>query len=177
MLLAGTKYRGEFEERLKNVIKDVVDSKGNIILMIDEIHTLVAAGGTGDGGAGAMDASNIMKPALSRGDLQVIGATTIEEYRKYIERDKALERRFQPVTVPEPTVEESIQILKGLARKYEEHHKLRYSDEALTACVKLASQYIQDRFLPDKAIDVLDETGARVRLRSAFRLPEAAREA
>jgi len=175
MLLAGTKYRGEFEERLKNVIKEVLDSKRNIILMIDEIHTLVGAGGTG--GGGAIDAANIMKPALSRGELQVIGATTIEEYRKYVEKDKALERRFQPVTVPEPTVEESIQILKGLARKYEEHHKLRYSDEALTACVKLASQYIQDRFLPDKAIDVLDETGARVRLRSAFRLPEAAREA
>merc|ERR1740123_917614 len=143
--------------------------------MIDEIHTLVGAGGTG--GGGAIDAANIMKPALSRGELQVIGATTIEEYRKYVEKDKALERRFQPVTVPEPTVEESIQILNGLARKYEEHHKLRYSDEALVACVKLASQYIQDRFLPDKAIDVLDETGARVRLRSAFRLPEAAREA
>jgi len=175
MLLAGTKYRGEFEERLKNVIKEVLDSKRNIILMIDEIHTLVGAGGTG--GGGAIDAANIMKPALSRGELQVIGATTIEEYRKYVEKDKALERRFQPVTVPEPSDEESVQILSGLARKYEEHHKLRYSDEALVACVKLASQYIQDRFLPDKAIDVLDETGARVRLRSAFRLPEAAREA
>merc|ERR1719510_2244297 len=122
--------------------------------MIDEIHTLVGAGGTGDGdGGGAIDAGNIMKPALSRGDLQVIGATTIEEYRKYIEKDKALERRFQPVTVPEPTVEETIQILKGLARKYEEHHKLRYTEEALQACVKFASQYITDRFLPDKATD------------------------
>merc|ERR550532_2093482 len=136
MLLAGTKYRGEFEERLKNVIKEVLNSKGEIILMIDEIHTIVGAGGTGDGG-GAIDAGNIMKPALSRGDLQVIGATTIEEYRKYIEKDKALERRFQPVTVPEPTVDETILILRGLARKYEAHHKLRYSDEAITSCVKL----------------------------------------
>lgn len=176
MLLAGTRYRGEFEERLKNVIKEVLDSKRNIILMIDEIHTIVGAGGTGDGG-GAIDAGNIMKPALSRGDLQVIGATTIEEYRKYIEKDKALERRFQPVTVPEPTVEETQQILKGLARKYEEHHKLRYTEEALEACVKFASQYITDRFLPDKAIDVLDETGARVRLRESAVLPEEAKQA
>jgi len=176
MLLAGTKYRGEFEERLKNVIKEVIDSKRQIILMIDEIHTIVGAGGTGDGG-GAIDAGNIMKPALSRGDLQVIGATTIEEYRKYIEKDKALERRFQPVTVPEPTVDETCQILRGLARKYEEHHKLRYTEEALDACVKFASQYITDRFLPDKAIDVLDETGARVRLRESQVLPEEAKEA
>lgn len=176
MLLAGTKYRGEFEERLKNVIKEVLDSKRNIILMIDEIHTLVGAGGTGDGG-GAIDAANIMKPALSRGELQVIGATTIEEYRKHVEKDKALERRFQPVAVPEPTVDETIQILKGLARKYEAHHKLRYADEALVACVKLASQYIADRFLPDKAIDVMDETGARVRLRQTAAIPEAAKEA
>jgi len=176
MLLAGTRYRGEFEERLKNVIKEVIDSKREIILMIDEIHTIVGAGGTGDGG-GAIDAGNIMKPALSRGDLQVIGATTIEEYRKYIEKDKALERRFQPVTVPEPTVDETVQILKGLARKYEEHHKLRYTEEALESCVKFASQYITDRFLPDKAIDVLDETGARVRLRESQVLPEEAKEA
>jgi len=176
MLLAGTRYRGEFEERLKNVIKEVLDSKRNIILMIDEIHTIVGAGGTGDGG-GAIDAGNIMKPALSRGELQVIGATTIEEYRKYIEKDKALERRFQPVTVPEPTVEETLTILQGLAKKYEEHHKLKYTDEALAACVKLASQYIQDRFLPDKAIDVLDETGARVRLRESAIVPEEAKTA
>jgi ATP-dependent Clp protease ATP-binding subunit ClpC len=176
MLLAGTRYRGEFEERLKNVIKEVLESKRNIILMIDEIHTIVGAGGTGDGG-GAIDAGNIMKPALSRGDLQVIGATTIEEYRKYIEKDKALERRFQPVTVPEPTVEETTQIIKGLARKYEEHHKLSYTEEALEACVKFASQYITDRFLPDKAIDVLDETGARVRLRESAVLPEEAKQA
>jgi ATP-dependent Clp protease ATP-binding subunit ClpC len=176
MLLAGTRSRGEFEERLKNVIKEVLESKRNIILMIDEIHTIVGAGGTGDGG-GAIDAGNIMKPALSRGDLQVIGATTIEEYRKYIEKDKALERRFQPVTVPEPTVEETTQIIKGLARKYEEHHKLSYTEEALEACVKFASQYITDRFLPDKAIDVLDETGARVRLRESAVLPEEAKQA
>jgi len=173
MLLAGTKYRGEFEERMKNIIKEVQDDK-NIILMIDEIHTLVGAGG--DGGGGSMDAANIMKPALSRGDLQVIGATTVEEYRKYVEKDKALERRFQPVKVPEPTVEETIMILRGLARKYEAHHKLRYSDEALVACVKLASQYIQDRFLPDKAIDVLDEAGARVQLRQLATIPEAAKD-
>lgn len=176
MLLAGTRYRGEFEERLKNVIKEVTESKRQIILMIDEIHTIVGAGGTGDGG-GAIDAGNIMKPALSRGELQVIGATTIEEYRKYIEKDKALERRFQPVTVPEPTVEETVQILRGLAKKYEDHHKLKYTDEALQACVKFASQYITDRFLPDKAIDVLDETGARVRLRESSVLPEEAKEA
>jgi len=177
MLLAGTKYRGEFEERLKNVIKEVLDSERNIILMIDEIHTLVGAGGTGDGGGGgAIDAANIMKPALSRGELQVIGATTTEEYRKYVEKDKALERRFQPVQVPEPTAEETVQILKGLARKYEAHHKLRYTDEAIVACVKLASQYIQDRFLPDKAIDVLDETGARVQLRQQAEIPDEAKE-
>mmetsp|Transcript_63263 Transcript_63263/g.117692 ORF Transcript_63263/g.117692 Transcript_63263/m.117692 type:complete len:1035 (+) Transcript_63263:57-3161(+) len=177
-LLSGTKFRGEFEERLNNIIKECVASEGNIILMIDEIHTIVGAGGGGDGGGGgAMDAANIMKPALSRGDLQVIGATTIEEYRKYVEKDKALERRFQPVMVPEPTVDETIEILRGLARKYEAHHKLRFSDEALVACVKLASQYIADRFLPDKAIDVLDETGARVRLRNSAILPEEATEA
>lgn len=176
MLLAGTRYRGEFEERLKNVIKEVIDSKRNIILMIDEIHTIVGAGGTGDGG-GAIDAGNILKPGLSRGEIQVIGATTIEEYRKHIEKDKALERRFQPVNVPEPTNDETIQILRGLARKYEEHHKLKYTDEALVACVKFASQYINDRFLPDKAIDVLDETGARVRLRESSVLPEDAKEA
>jgi len=175
MLLAGTKYRGEFEERLKNVIKEVLDSNKEIILMIDEIHTLVGAGGTG--GGGAIDAANILKPALSRGELQVIGATTMEEYRKYVEKDKALERRFQPVQVPEPTVEQTITILRGLVRKYEAHHKLRYSDEAIVACVKLASQYIQDRFMPDKAIDVLDETGARVQLRQNRAIPEEAKEA
>jgi len=173
MLLSGTKYRGEFEERLKNILSEMRE-RGNIILMIDEIHTLVGAGG--DGGGGAMDAANILKPALSRGDLQIIGATTITEYRKYIEKDKALERRFQPVQVPEPTVEETIMILKGLARKYEAHHRIRYSDEAIEACVKFASQYIQDRFLPDKAIDVMDETGARVQLQQLKKIPDSAKE-
>jgi len=172
-LLSGTKYRGEFEERLKNIITEC-RADAHVILMIDEIHTIVGAGGGGDGGA--MDAANILKPALARGDLQVIGATTIEEYRKHVEKDKALERRFQPVKVPEPTVEETVQILTGLARKYEAHHGLRYTDEAIEACVKLASQYIQDRFLPDKAIDVLDEAGARVQLRRLAKIPEAAKE-
>ncbi|CAK0889039.1 unnamed protein product, partial [Prorocentrum cordatum] len=173
-LLSGTKYRGEFEERLKNIIQEV-RSSGNVILMIDEIHTLVGAGG--DGGGGAMDAANILKPAMARGDVQIMGATTVEEYRKYVEKDKALERRFQPISVPEPTVEQTIQILRGLARKYEAHHKLRFADEALEACVKLSSQYVQNRFLPDKAIDVLDETGARVQLRQLAKMPEAALEA
>jgi len=172
MLLSGTKYRGEFEERLKNIVEQVREGKGQIIVMIDEIHTLVGAGGGGDGGA--MDAANILKPALSRGEFQVIGATTVEEYRKYVEKDKALERRFQPVKVPEPTDEQTVEILRGLARKYEAHHKLRYSDEALVACVTLASQYIQDRYLPDKAIDVLDETGARVSLRQLAKVPDDA---
>jgi ATP-dependent Clp protease ATP-binding subunit ClpC len=170
-VLSGAKYRGEFEERLKNIIKEVQADK-NVILMIDEIHTLMGAGGGGDGGA--MDAANILKPALSRGGLQVIGATTVEEYRKYVEKDKALERRFQPISVPEPTNEETVQILRGLARKYEAHHRLRYSDAALEACVRFASQYIQDRYLPDKAIDVLDETGARVQLRQLATLPDNA---
>jgi len=172
-LLSGSKYRGEFEERMKNIIQEVKDDP-TIILMIDEIHTLIGAGGGGDGGA--MDAANILKPALSRGTMQLIGATTIEEYRKHVQKDKALERRFQPVEVPEPTVEETIRILRGLARKYEAHHRLKYSDAALEACVKFASQYIQDRFLPDKAIDVLDETGARVQLRQLAKMPESASE-
>ena len=172
-LLSGAKYRGEFEERLKNIIQETRDDP-NIILMIDEIHTLVGAGGGGDGGA--MDAANILKPALARGDMQIIGATTIEEYRKYVTKDKALERRFQPVDVPEPTVEQAVQILRGLARKYEAHHRLRYSEEAIEACVKYASQYVQDRFLPDKAIDILDETGARVQLRQLAAIPEEAME-
>jgi len=172
-MLSGAKYRGEFEERLKNIIQETRDDP-NIILMIDEIHTLVGAGGGGDGGA--MDAANILKPALARGDMQIIGATTIEEYRKYVEKDKALERRFQPVSVPEPTNEETVQILTGLAGKYEAHHRLRYSDEALQACVRFASQYIQDRFLPDKAIDLLDEAGARVQLRQLAAIPDEAVE-
>jgi len=172
-MLSGAKYRGEFEERLKNIIQETRDDP-SIILMIDEIHTLVGAGGGGDGGA--MDAANILKPALARGDMRIIGATTIEEYRKYVEKDKALERRFQPVSVPEPTNEETVQILTGLAGKYEAHHRLRYSDEALQACVKFASQYIQDRFLPDKAIDLLDEAGARVQLRQLAAIPQEALE-
>ncbi|CAK0836862.1 unnamed protein product, partial [Prorocentrum cordatum] len=173
LLLSGAKYRGEFEERLKNIITEVRES-GNVILMIDEIHTLVGAGG--DGGGGAMDAANILKPAMARGDVQIMGATTVEEYRKYVEKDKALERRFQPISVPEPTVDQTVQILRGLARKYEAHHRLRFTDEALSACVKLSSQYVQNRFLPDKAIDVLDEAGARVQLRQLARMPEAAKE-
>eukprot|EP00930_Biecheleria_cincta_P063374 TRINITY_DN488_c0_g2_i1.p1 TRINITY_DN488_c0_g2~~TRINITY_DN488_c0_g2_i1.p1 ORF type:complete len:1071 (+),score=262.88 TRINITY_DN488_c0_g2_i1:51-3263(+) len=172
-LLSGAKYRGEFEERLKNIISEVKADK-NIILMIDEIHTLVGAGGGGDGGA--MDAANILKPAMARGELQLMGATTVTEYRKYVEKDKALERRFQPISVPEPTAEETLAILKGLARKYEAHHRLRYADDALEACVKFASQYIQDRYLPDKAIDVLDEAGARVQLRQLGKIPESAYE-
>jgi len=176
MLVSGTKYRGEFEERMKNIIKEAQSGDRNIILMIDEIHTLVGAGGGGDGGGGAMDAANIMKPALSRGELQVIGATTVEEYRKYVAKDKALERRFQPVTVPEPTVDETVQILRGIARKYESHHKLRYSEESLVSCVQFASQYITDRFLPDKAIDVMDETGARVQLKQLAKIPEGAHD-
>lgn len=175
MLLSGTKYRGEFEERLKNVVQEAKGS--NTILMIDEIHTLVGAGGTGESGGGAMDAANILKPAMSRGELQVMGATTIEEYRKYIEKDKALERRLQPVTVAEPSVEQTIQILKGLAWKYEAHHKLRYTEDALEACAKLAAQYITDRFLPDKAIDIMDETGARVQLQQLADFPKDADDA
>mmetsp|Transcript_99257 Transcript_99257/g.320109 ORF Transcript_99257/g.320109 Transcript_99257/m.320109 type:complete len:1093 (+) Transcript_99257:49-3327(+) len=164
MLLAGTRYRGDFEERLKDVIREVCNSGRRVILVIDEVHMLVGAGGTGnsDGGVG-IDAANLLKPALARGDLQCIGATTLDEYRKYIERDPALERRFQPVTVPEPSQDESLQILEGLAPKYEKHHQLRYTPEALAAAVKLASQYIADRYLPDKAIDVMDEAGSKVR--------------
>jgi len=169
LLVAGTKYRGEFEERLKKLMEEI-KSAGNIILVIDEVHTLVGAGAA----EGAIDAANILKPALARGELQCIGATTIDEYRKHIEKDAALERRFQPVTVPEPTEVDTIQILQGLQKKYEEHHKLVYTDEAIEQAVLLASQYINDRFLPDKAIDVIDEAGSRVRLEHAS-LPEEAR--
>ncbi|CAK0788613.1 unnamed protein product [Prorocentrum cordatum] len=162
LLLAGTRYRGDFEERLRAVVKEVSESNRRVILVIDEVHTLVGAGGSG-GEGGGIDAANLLKPALARGELQCIGATTLDEYRKYIEKDPALERRFQPVTVPEPTLEESVRILEGLAPKYERHHQLRYSREALAAAVALASQYIADRFLPDKAIDVMDEAGSKVR--------------
>jgi ATP-dependent Clp protease ATP-binding subunit ClpC len=170
LLLAGTKYRGEFEERLKRIMDEVQTAK-NIILVIDEVHTLIGAGAA----EGAIDAANILKPALARGELQVIGATTIEEYRKYIERDAALERRFQPVRVEEPSVKDTIEILRGLRERYERHHNLRINDEALAAAAKMGAQYIADRFLPDKAIDLIDEAGSRVRLMN-YRLPDAALE-
>lgn len=160
-MIAGSKYRGEFEERIKKVITEVTLAK-DVILFIDELHTIIGAGGA----EGSMDASNILKPALARGELQLIGATTLEEYRKYIEKDAALERRFQPVTVDEPSQEEAYQILLGLRPKYEEHHNLNISDEALDAAVKLSSRYISDRFLPDKAIDLIDEASSRARLAS-----------
>ena len=159
-LIAGAKYQGEFEERLKGVVKEVVDSAGEIILFIDEIHTLVGAGRSG----GAMDASNILKPALSRGELRTIGSTTLDEYQKYFEEDKALERRFQKVLVDEPTPAESIAILRGLKEKYENHHRVRIEDDALIAAVNLSHRYITNRFLPDKAIDLVDEAASRLRL-------------
>ena len=158
-LVAKSKYRGEFEDRIKKVINEV-ETAGNVLLFIDELHTIIGAGGA----EGALDASNILKPALARGDVQVIGATTIEEYRKYIEKDAALERRFQPVMVDEPTEAESIEILKGLRSRYEEHHKVTIQDEALVAAVRLSARYINDRFLPDKAIDLMDEAAAKARL-------------
>jgi len=170
LLVAGTKYRGEFEERLKKIM-DEIRSADNVILVIDEVHTLIGAGAA----EGAIDAANILKPALARGELQCIGATTSEEYRKHIEKDAALERRFQPVIVGEPSVDEAIEILYGLRDRYEQHHKLKISDEALIAAAKFADQYIADRFLPDKAIDLIDEAGSRVRLLSS-QLPPAARE-
>ncbi|MFD2681028.1 ATP-dependent protease ATP-binding subunit ClpC [Bacillus seohaeanensis] len=160
-VVAGTKYRGEFEDRLKKVM-DEIRQAGNIILFIDELHTLIGAGGA----EGAIDASNILKPSLARGELQCIGATTLDEYRKYIEKDAALERRFQPIQVDEPTAEESVQILKGLRDRYEAHHRVSITDEAIDAAVKLSDRYISDRFLPDKAIDLIDEAGSKVRLRS-----------
>ena len=159
-LIAGAKYQGEFEERLKAVIKEVVESEGRIILFIDEIHTLVGAGAT----QGAMDAANILKPALARGELRAIGATTLAEYQKYFEKDKALERRFQPVLVDEPSPEDSISILRGLKERYENHHQVRIRDEAIIAAVELSHRYISDRHLPDKAIDLIDEAAARIRL-------------
>ena len=160
-VVAGTKYRGEFEDRLKKVM-DEIRQAGNVILFIDELHTLIGAGGA----EGAIDASNILKPSLARGELQCIGATTLDEYSKYIEKDAALERRFQPIKVAEPTVEESIQILHGLRDRYEAHHRVTITDEAIEAAVKLSDRYISDRFLPDKAIDLMDEAGSKVRLRS-----------
>lgn len=161
LLIAGAKYKGEFEERLKGVIKEVAESNGEIILFIDEIHTLVGAGG---GGEGAMDAANILKPALARGELRAIGATTLNEYQKYFEKDKALERRFQKVLVDEPSVEDAISILRGLKDRYETHHQVRIKDEAIIAAVELSHRYITDRFLPDKAIDLIDESAAKLKL-------------
>ena len=166
-MLAGTKYRGDFEERIKNAL-DEVKANGNIILFIDELHTIIGAGAA----EGAIDASNIMKPALSRGEIQLVGATTLAEYRKHIEKDAALERRFQPVMVEEPTEEEALEILRGLRPKYEEHHKLTISDEALESAVKLSARYINDRFLPDKAIDLMDEAASRVRMDESTIPPE-----
>jgi ATP-dependent Clp protease ATP-binding subunit ClpB len=160
-LIAGAKYKGEFEERLKAVIKEVTESDGQIILFIDEIHTLIGAGGSGEG---AMDAANILKPALARGELRAIGATTLNEYQKYFEKDKALERRFQKVMVDEPSIEDAISILRGIKDRYEGHHHVRIKDEAIIAAVELSSRYISDRFLPDKAIDLIDESAAKLKL-------------
>ncbi|MDT9686898.1 ATP-dependent Clp protease ATP-binding subunit [Streptomyces sp. P9(2023)] len=162
-LVAGAQYRGQFEERLKNVIDEVKADSESTVLFIDELHTVVGAGAAGEG---AMDAGNMLKPALARGELHVVGATTIDEYRRYVEKDAALERRFQPVLIPEPSVPETIQILEGLRDSYEAHHQVRYSDAALAAAAELSDRYVSDRFLPDKAIDLMDQTGARVRLRS-----------
>merc|ERR1712137_1494688 len=159
-LIAGAKYKGEFEERLKSVIKEVSESDGTIILFIDEIHTLIGAGG----GNGAMDAANILKPALARGELRTIGATTLDEYQKHFEKDKALERRFQKVMVDEPNIEDSISILRGIKEKYETHHKVRIKDEAIIGAVELSQRYITNRFLPDKAIDLMDEAASKLRM-------------
>ena len=167
MMVAGTKYRGQFEERIKAVMTEVRRAK-NVILFIDELHTLVGAGGA----EGAIDASNVLKPALSRGEVQVIGATTLDEYRRYIEKDGALERRFQQVMVEPPSIDDTLAIMHGLKERYETHHRVRYTDDALKACVDLSSRYIPSRFLPDKAIDVMDEAGARIRLRSMSKPPD-----
>ncbi len=170
LLVAGTKYRGEFEERLKKIMEEI-KAAGNVILVIDEVHTLIGAGAA----EGAIDAANILKPALARGELQCIGATTLDEYRKHIERDAALERRFQPVMVGEPSIAETIEILQGLRERYEQHHRLKITDDALDAAANLGDRYISDRFLPDKAIDLIDEAGSRVRLLNS-KLPPAAKE-
>lgn len=167
LLVAGTKYRGEFEERLKKIM-DEIRQAGNVILIIDEMHTLIGAGAA----EGAIDAANILKPALSRGEIQVIGATTLDEYRKYVEKDSALERRFQPIIIQEPSVDDTIEIIKGLRPKYEEHHKLKISDEAIIAATELSYKYITDRFLPDKAIDIIDEASSKVRIQTSSLPPE-----
>ncbi len=171
-LVAGTKYRGEFEERMKKVMDEIRKAQGEVVLFVDELHTLVGAGAA----EGAIDASNILKPALARGELQCIGATTLDEYRKYVERDAALERRFQPILVSEPSVEQTIEILKGLRPRYEAHHGVSISDEALIAAATLAEKYISDRFLPDKAIDLMDEASSKIRLQASF-LPQEVRQA
>ncbi|BCK58100.1 ATP-dependent Clp protease ATP-binding subunit [Nocardia wallacei] len=168
-LVAGSKYRGEFEERLTKILDEVREHSGELILFIDELHTIV---GAGSGGEGSMDAGNLLKPALARGELHAIGATTIDEYRKHIEKDAALERRFQPVMVTEPSVSDTVEILRGLADVYEEHHQVRYDDEALIAAAELSDRYITDRFMPDKAIDLVDQSGARVRLRTRMPGPD-----
>ena len=168
LLIAGTKYRGEFKERIKKIM-DEIRQAGNVILVIDEMHTLIGAGAA----EGAIDAANILKPALSRGEIQVIGATTLDEYRKYIEKDSALERRFQSIIIEEPSIDETIEIIRGLKFKYEEHHELIISDEAVVAATKLSSKYVTDRFLPDKAIDALDEASSKVRLKVSSLCPEA----
>jgi len=160
-LVAGTKYRGQFEERMKAIMNELEKNR-DVILFIDEIHTIVGAGGA----SGSLDASNIFKPALARGELQCIGASTLDEYRMYIEKDGALDRRFQKVMVEPPSVEETIQILNNIKSKYEDYHNVTYSDEAIEACVKLSDRYVTDRLLPDKAIDVMDEVGARVHLKN-----------
>ncbi|MEE1137562.1 MAG: ATP-dependent Clp protease ATP-binding subunit, partial [Acutalibacteraceae bacterium] len=166
-MVAGTKYRGDFEERIKQCIDEVIKSK-EVILFIDEVHNLIGTGSA----EGAVDAANILKPSLARSELQVIGATTLEEYRKHIEKDSALERRFQPVKVGEPTEEETVEILKGIRNKYEAHHKVKITDEAIETAVKMSSRYISDRFLPDKAIDLIDEAASKVRLSSYTTPPE-----
>jgi ATP-dependent Clp protease ATP-binding subunit ClpC len=166
-MVAGTKYRGEFEERLKKAMDEII-AAGNVIIFIDELHTIIGAGAA----EGAIDAANILKPALARGELQCIGATTLDEYRKHIEKDPALERRFQPIMVEEPTVEETIEILKGIRDKYEAHHRVSISDQALEAAARLSDRYITDRFLPDKAIDLVDEASSRVRLKAYTAPPD-----
>jgi ATP-dependent Clp protease ATP-binding subunit ClpB len=170
-LIAGAKYRGEFEERLKAVLNEITSADGQIILFIDEMHTLVGAGKAD----GAMDASNLLKPALARGELHCVGATTLDEYRKHVEKDAALARRFQPVFVSEPTVEDTISILRGLKEKYELHHGIRISDSAIVAAATLSNRYITDRFLPDKAIDLIDEAAARLRMAGRFQARGARR--
>ena len=171
-LVAGTKYRGEFEERMKKVMEEIRKAQGEVILFVDELHTLVGAGAA----EGAIDASNILKPSLSRGELQCIGATTLDEYRKYVERDAALERRFAPILVAEPNVDQTVEILRGLRERYEAHHGVKISDEALVAAATLADKYISDRFLPDKAIDLMDEAASKIRLQASF-LPQEVRQA